>query len=83
MSDPILIGPGRATTIATGRFHSPSGGTVFKDEIAVFTFDSISIPAGVIVRGARNDNSRPIALLSKGEITIDGVVDVSGENGGP
>jgi len=82
LSDPILIGPDGVTTIAIGRFHSPSDNTVFKDEIAVFTFDSISIPAGVIVQGARNDNSRPIALLSKGDITIDGVVDVGGENGG-
>src|SRR5262249_27013128 len=60
---PTLSGPGIATPIQ-GVFFSPSGDPSLRDEIAVFTFNSISIPAGVTVQGARNANSRPIALLS-------------------
>lgn len=71
---PTLSGPGIATPIE-GVFFASSGG-----EIAVFTFDSINIPANVTVQGVRNANSRPMALLSQGSITIDGFVDVSGAN---
>ena len=78
---PTLSGPGIATPIQ-GVFFSPSGGSVARDEIAVFTFDVLSIPAGVTVQGAQNANSRPIALLSRSTATIDGTVHVSGAGGG-
>jgi hypothetical protein len=77
---PTLSGPGIATPIA-GVFYSPSNGAVARDEIAVFTFNSLTIPAGVTVKGAQNANSRPIALLSQSTATIDGTIDVSGANG--
>jgi hypothetical protein len=66
--NPTLSGPGIPTPIG-GVFHSPSGGSVADDEIAVFTFDSIDIPAGVTVKGTQNADSRPIALLSQGKST--------------
>src|SRR5207253_1674455 len=69
------------TTIATGVFFSPSGGVVANDQIAVFTFDWISIGADVTVNGARNAHSRPIALLSHGDITNAGIINVSAANG--
>jgi hypothetical protein len=69
---PILTKPDNTTI--NGVFFNSTGG-----EIAVFTFNSIDIPAGVTVQGLRNANSRPIALLSQSSITIAGVVDVSGE----
>jgi hypothetical protein len=78
-ANPILTKPD-STTI-TGVFYSPSGGMVAKDEIAVFTFNSLNIPAGVTALGARNANSRPIALLSQSTVTIAGTIDVSGANG--
>ncbi|MBL8205168.1 MAG: hypothetical protein JNM09_13120 [Blastocatellia bacterium] len=57
-----------------------SAGAVARDEIAVFTFNSLTIPADVTVQGARTGDSRPIARLSQSTITIDGTVDVSGVN---
>jgi hypothetical protein len=78
---PTLSGPGIATPIA-GVFYSPSGGTVPRDEVAVFTFDSVSIPANVLIGHAANGNSRPLALLSRSTTTIDGTIIVSGSNGG-
>ena len=77
---PSLSGPGITTPIA-GVFFSPSGGSVARDEIAVFTFASLSIPAGVTVQGAQNANSRPMALLSQSTATVDGTIDVSGAGG--
>ncbi len=77
---PTLSGPGIATPIQ-GVFFSPSGGSVARDEIAVFTFDVLTIPAGVTVQGAQNANSRPLALLSRSTATIDGTVHVSGAGG--
>ncbi len=56
-------------------------GVVVLGSIAVFTFDSISIPSNVTVVGLRNAGSRPVALLSHGDVTIDGIVNVSGANG--
>ncbi len=77
---PSLTGPGLAVPLL-GVFHSPSMGATANDEIAVFTFDSINIPTGVTVQGERNANSRPIALLSQAGITIDGIINMSGEGG--
>jgi hypothetical protein len=77
---PSLSGPGITTPIA-GVFFSPSGGSVLRDEIAVFTFASLSIPAGVTVQGARNTNSRPMALLSQSTATVAGTINVSGAGG--
>jgi hypothetical protein len=77
---PTLSGPGIAVPIA-GVFFSPSGGTVANDEIAVFTFNSLNVPAGVLIGHAANANSRPVALLAHGSITIDGTVNVGGSNG--
>ena len=68
---PTLSGPGIATPIQ-GVFFSPSGGSAARDEIAVFTFASLSIPAGVTVEGAQNANSRPMALLSQSTVTVAG-----------
>jgi hypothetical protein len=46
---PSLSGPGIATPMA-GLFHDPTpADTANRDEIAVFTFDSITIPANVTV----------------------------------
>ena len=78
---PSLSGPGITTPIA-GVFFSPSGGSVARDEIAVFTFASLSIPAGVTVQGAQNANSRPMALLSQSTATVAGTINVSGAGGG-
>jgi hypothetical protein len=54
---------------------------VVSDGIAVFTFDDIAIAAGMTVNGVQNAGSRPFALLSQGDLTVNGTVNVSGANG--
>ena len=51
-------------------------------DIAVFTFDSVAVGNGMLIRAAAG--TRPVALLSKTtlEVTGSGLIDVSGGNGG-
>jgi hypothetical protein len=70
-----------STVIATGIFYDPTpADTANRDEIAVFTFDTIDLPAGVTLAGLGNANSRPVALLSRDAVTVAGVIDFSGGN---
>src|SRR5262245_63158505 len=54
---------------------------VVSNGIAVFTFNSVSIGAGVTLNGLRNAGSRPVALLSRSGFTNAGTIDVSGGAG--
>ena len=62
---PKLTGPG-GTVLATG---------VVSDGVAVFDFDSISVVSGESITGT---GSLPVALLSRGAIAVNGVINVSG-----
>src|SRR6185436_15643183 len=53
---------------------------VVSNGISVFTFDQITIGAGVTVKGVRNAGSRPLALLSHGGFLNSGTIDLSGTN---
>jgi len=81
-ANPVLTQSDGVTVIATGVFYDPTPGDMAnRDELAVFTFDSINIPAGVTIYGLANANSRPAALLSKNSITLDGVIKFNGGDG--
>lgn len=68
---PTLSGPGIVT---------PIEGEVSVDGIAVFTFEDITIAAGVTVDAA---GTRPVALLSQDFFNMSGgTIDVSGAGGG-
>jgi hypothetical protein len=81
-ANPTLLQADKTTVISTGVFYDPTpADTTNRDEIAVFTYNSITIPAGVNISGLWVANSRPVALLAQGNITLNGSVDVSGEDG--
>jgi hypothetical protein len=46
----------------------------------VFNFTTISVPAGVTVTFTRNVANTPVTLLATGDVTINGLIDVSGSN---
>ena len=71
-SAPTLTGPG---------LTAPLHGVVSGGE-AVFDFDTLRLPYGATLVGVRDSGSRPLALLARGDITLDGVVDVSGAGDG-
>lgn len=47
----------------------------------VFHFTTITVQAGVTVRFIRNAANTPVFMLATGDVTINGLIDVSGENG--
>ncbi len=59
----------------TGVVNVQGGGL---PDIAVFTFDDLTIASGVTLTF---QGSRPIAILSKGDATIEAVINVRGGNG--
>ncbi len=51
-ANPVLTQPDGVTVIVPGLFYDPTPADVTnRDEIAVFTFDNIDIPAGVTIQG--------------------------------
>jgi hypothetical protein len=66
-----------SNVLYTGVIYN-QGGT-YDGNVAVFTFSSISIGAGVTITPS-GDN--PVALLSQGSIDLAGTIDASGTNGG-
>lgn len=68
------------TTALTVSGFADLGTTVTADigygtfEIAVFDFSSFNLPAGITITAT---GSRPLALLSQGNMTISGIIDVS------
>jgi hypothetical protein len=76
---------GHVTFNTSSLTYGVSSGGIEIDGVAVYVFDSISVPAGTAIIGV---GSRPLALLSKSFVQVDGVITVSGRssilfNGGP
>lgn len=46
----------------------------------VWKYTKITIPKGLVVRFKKNANNTPVHWLAAGDVLIDGIVDVSGEN---
>lgn len=74
---PTLLGPGNAL-LATGWYVAQADS--FNPLVAVFGFDSISWALGATVTAV---GSNPLALLSRGDISIAGALDAAGRPGGP
>src|SRR6185437_15937431 len=83
-ADPINIGVGSdgpfdATTLT--RFdtnHGSVAGTITLDSSRDYQFTTFDLPAGYTIRGS---GTRPLVIRVQGDITVDGVIDVSGGNG--
>src|SRR5438034_4553077 len=52
-------------------------------ESGVFNFTTVNIPVGVTVRFTRNAANTPVTILATGNVTIAGIIDVSGSPGRP
>ncbi len=68
---PTLIGPG--TNIV---------GAVSPTDIAVFAFDSLTVPSGVTITVSGGTGSRPVALLTRGNLVFEGSLFANGAQGG-
>ena len=57
--------------------NTPSGG--FSN--GIFNFTTFNLASGITASFIRHVNNTPVTILATGDITIDGVIDVSGEAG--
>ena len=70
------------STGADGAFNPTANVTMPLPAGGVFNFTTINIPAGVTVRFGRNAANTPVTLLASGDVTVAGIIDISGAVGG-
>ena len=83
---PTAMGTYTINTSGTPTLTEPDGTTltgVISNGIAVFDFDSINVLGPIPSRIFTATGSLPLALLSRTDATIAGLIDVSGQNGAP
>ena len=77
----INMNNGQVTFLPNGTVaalpNTPSGG--FSD--GIFNFSTFNLASGITVSFIRHVNNPPVTILATGDITIDGVIDVSGKAG--
>jgi len=71
------------STGVDGSFSPSSDVTLTVPPSGVFHFTTIAIPAGITVRFTRNAANTPVTLLASGDVTIEGVLELSGGDGMP
>lgn len=69
------------STGADGAFNPVTNQTVTLPASGVFNFTTVNIPRGVTIKFTRNANNTPVTILASGNITIAGIIDVSGAPG--
>lgn len=70
------------STGADGAFAPTADVTLQVPDSGVFNFTTVNIPGGVTVTFTRNAANTPVTILASGDVTISGVIDVRGQNGG-
>jgi hypothetical protein len=83
----LLAAPASAQTFtsgstgADGAFSPATNTTLTLPPSGVFNFTTVNIPNGVTVKFTRNAANTPVTILATGNVTISGIIDVSGANG--
>ena len=71
------------STGADGAFNPPTGTTTLAlPPSGVFNFTTVNIPAGATVKITRNAANTPVTILASGNVTIAGIIDIRGADGG-
>src|SRR5262249_51059721 len=70
------------STGADGAFSPTANTSVAIPPSGIFNLTTINIPVGVTVSFTRNATNTPVTLLASGNVTIAGVIDISGSPGG-
>lgn len=69
------------STGADGPFQPTTSGSVNVPESGVFNFTTITIPQGVTVTFVPSAKNTPVALLTTGDVTINGTINIAGKDG--
>ncbi len=48
----------------------------------ILNFNNVTVPAGVTITFARNNDNTPVRIFAKGDVLINGTINVAGGNGG-
>jgi len=70
-----------ASTGADGAFSPTVDTTLTMPLSGIFNFTTVTVPTGVTVTFTPNIANTPVTLLATGDVSIDGVMSVNGENG--
>src|SRR5881396_1143744 len=68
------------STGADGALNVTSNTTLDLPPDGIFNFTTITVDSGATLRFNRNPLNTPVYLLAKGDVVIDGTIDVSGGN---
>lgn len=68
------------STGADGAFAPTANIVVQIPEGGIFNYTTVNIPPGVTVRYRKNARNTPVTILAQGDVTINGVIDISGSN---
>lgn len=69
------------STGADGEF-APTSNTVKQiPESGIFNFTTVNIPSGITVTFTKNSQNTPVTILSTGDVTIAGTINLNGANG--
>ncbi len=66
------------STGADGAFNPGANTTLQVPDSGIFNFTTVDIPSGVTVTFALNTTNSPVTILATGDVTISGIIDVTG-----
>jgi hypothetical protein len=69
------------STGADGAFAPTTSQTIQVPDSGVFNYTTVNIPSGLTITYTRNSKNTPVTILASGNVTISGVINISGENG--
>src|SRR5262249_3695116 len=71
------------STGADGALNAAAGTTTLTvPPSGVFNFTTVNVPSGATVKFTRNATNTPVTMLATGNVTIAGIIDLSGTVGG-
>jgi len=70
------------STGADGAFNPTANQVVVLPPSGVLNYTSVNIPTGVTVTFQKNAANTPVTMLVSGDVTVAGIIDVSGKSGG-
>lgn len=69
------------STGADGNFTPTTSQTITPPPSGVFNYINVNIPVSVTITYRRNANNTPVVILASGDVTINGWINIAGENG--
>lgn len=74
----LALGFNSGSTGADGAFNPTVNTQLLLPPSGIFNFTSVNIPSGVTVTFTKNTTNTPVTMLASGDVTIAGILDVSG-----